>query len=113
MPQQWQQARESEWSYNAIIKIFETETDFNEYVCSQSICESIWISIDATYPPRNNTSGEYKFHSIIYNAPAYRNSDNYYLAYDGYDEWRIMPEKCFLDGVTCGFFQIDSKGTLK
>ena len=53
LPQQWSEAEES-WNNNAIIKIFETEKDFYEFICSKSICESIWISIDATHPNRNN-----------------------------------------------------------
>ena len=108
----WQEGDGVGWSNNAIIKIFATENDFNEYICSQSSCESIWISIDAFNSNRNRESGEFKFHSIMNNAPAYRNANNVYLAYNG-DTWLISAEKCFLDGVTCGWFKIDSTGTPK
>ena len=84
LPQRWQEMGEPDWSNNAIINIFETENDFNEYICSQSNCESIWISIDATYSKLNKKGGEYKFHSILNSRPAYRNADNTYLAYNGY-----------------------------
>ena len=106
----WQEGDGVGWSKNAIIKIFATENDFNENICSQSNCESIWISIDATNSSKNSKGGEFKFHSIMNNAPAYRNANNEYLAYDG-DTWLIMSEKCFLDGVTCGWFKIYSTGT--
>ena len=46
------------------------------------------------------------------NAPAYRNANNEYLAYDG-DTWFITTEKSFIDGVTGGWFKIDSTGTSK
>ena len=108
-PHKWQEAGDN-WSNNAIIKISETENDYYEYICSQSNCESIWISIDATDSSRNSKGGEFKFHSIMNNAPAYRNTNNEYLANDG-DTWLITTEKCFIDSVTCGWFKIDSKGT--
>ena len=82
-PLQWQEVGGVGWSNNAIIKISETENDYQEYICSQSNCESIWISIDAFNSNRNSESGEFKFHSIMNNAPAYRNANNAYLAYGG------------------------------
>ena len=45
-------------------------------------------------------------------APAYRNINNIYLAYDG-DTWLITSEDCFLDDITCGWLRIDTTGTLK
>ena len=81
----------------------------NKYLVSR---KSIWISIDATDPTRNSKGGEYKFHSILNNAPAYHNDKNDYLAYDGL-RWLIMSESTFLDGVTGGWFKIETKGTLK
>ena len=109
----WQEGDGVGWSNNVIIKIFATENDFNENICSQSNCESIWISIDATYSSKNSKGGEFKFHSIMNNAPAYHNANNEYLAYDG-DTWFILSEKKFLDGVNGGgWFKFDSRGTLK
>ena len=73
---------------------------------------SIWISIYSTNSDRNNKAGEYEFHSILNNAPAYRNAENNYFAYDG-EEWYIMSEKRFIDGISGGWFRIYSEGTLK
>ena len=56
--------------------------------------------------------GEYEFHSIMYNTPAYRNTKNDYLVFDG-DTWLITDEDCFLDDVSCGWLRIDSRGTPK
>ena len=111
LPQEWQEAGGG-WSNNAVINIFGNENDFYEYICTQSNCGSIWISIDATDSNRNNKGGEFEFHSIFNNEPAYRNVKNEYLAYDG-DTWLIMPEYRFLDGVTGGWFKIETTGTLK
>ena len=111
MSQQWQEV--PNWSNNAIIKIFETEYDFNEYICSLTTCKSIWISIDATNSYNNHKGGEYKFHSIMNNLPAYRNANNDYLAHDGYDEWYIMSEDKFVNDVTGGWFRIASTGSMK
>ena len=74
--------------------------------------KSIWISIDATDPEKNNKGGEYKFHSILNSAPAYHNAKNNYLAYTGL-QWFIMSENRFLNGVTGGWFKIDTTGTFK
>ena len=57
----------------------------------------------------NTKGGQYKFDSIVNNAPAYRNENNDYLALNG-TTWLIMPENRFLDGVTGGWFKIDSRG---
>ena len=111
LPQEWQEAGDG-WSNNAVVKIFGSENDFNEYICTQSNCGSIWISIDATDPNRNSYGGEFEFHSIFNNAPVYRNVNNIYLAYDG-DEWYIMSEDRFLNGITGGWFRIETTGTLK
>ena len=111
LSQQWQEAGVSDWSINAIIKIFETEYVFNEYICSQTTCKSIWISIDATVSNRDQKSGEFKFHSIVNDAPAYRNADNDFLAYNGNNEWFILPEDRFVNDVNGGWFKIASKGT--
>ena len=110
MPQEWQEAGDG-WSNNAVVKIFGSENDFNEYICTQSNCGSIWISIDANDPNLNTYGGEFEFHSIFNIAPAYRNVKNHYLAYDG-DEWYIMPEDCFLDGIACGWLRIQTTGIL-
>ena len=111
LPQEWQEAGDG-WSNNAFIKIFGNKNDFDEYICTQSNCDSIWISIDATDPNLNNYSGEFEFHSIMNTAPAYRNINNIYLAFNGY-WWYIMPEGCFLAGVTCGSLRIETTGILK
>ena len=73
---------------------------------------SIWISIHATNPELNSY-GEYEFHSIVNNAPAYRSARNTYLAYDESNKWYIMSEERFMDGISGGWFRIDSKGILK
>ena len=73
---------------------------------------NIWISIDATNSMLNKKDGEYKFHSISNERPAYRNADNHYLAYR-LNAWFIMPEGKFDKGVTDGWFRIDSTGTIK
>ena len=112
LPQRWQEVGEQPWSNNAIIKIYENENDFNEYICSQSNCGSIWISINATNSNHNNKGGEFEFHSIFNIAPAYRNVNNIYLAYDGYN-WLIMPKDSFLTGVLAGWFKIETTGTMK
>ena len=112
LPQRWQEAGSSAFSNNAIIKIFESENDFNEYICTQSHCGSIWISIDPTDSFFHNRGGEFEFHSILNNAPAYRNVKKDYLAYSGYS-WFIMPEYHFLDGVISGWFTTKTTGTLK
>ena len=106
LPQQWEAVRNS-----AIIKIFEIENDFNDYICTQSYCGSIWISIDATQNLFNDLGGEFKFHSIINNAPAYRYAQCYFV-HDG-SEWYIMSESRFLDGLSGGWFKNNFKGTLK
>ena len=111
LPQEWQEAGDG-WSNNAVIKIYESENYFNEYICSQSNCGSIWISINATNSNHNNKGGEFEFHSIFNIAPAYRNVKNHYLAYDG-SEWYIMSEDRFLNGITGGWLRIESTGTLK
>ena len=111
LPRQWQEAGGG-WSNNAVIKIFENENDFVEYICTQSNCGSIWISIDATDSNRNNYGGEFEFHSILNNAPAYRNVNFRYLAYTG-DTWLIMAEYLFSDDLTGGWFKIRTTGTLK
>ena len=117
MPEQWRETSGGmdPWNNNAIIKIFEAENDYNEYICTQSNCESIWISIDATNSNLNNKGGEFKFHSIVNNRPAYHNSNSDYLAYnDKNDEWLIMSEYSIVNGVTGGWFlRAASKGTLK
>ena len=48
----------------------------------------------------------------MHNAPAYRNANNEYLANNG-DTWYIMSENRFIDGITGGWFRIDSTGTPK
>ena len=111
MSQRWLEVGEPNWSNNATIKIFETENDFNEYICSQSYCKSIWISINATFTGFNKKGGEYQFHSITNERPSYRNANNY-LAY-GLNAWLIISEGSFANGVTNGWFRIDSTGTLK
>ena len=111
LPQEWQEAGGG-WSNIAVIKIYESENYFNEYICSQSNCGSIWISINATNSNRDNKGGKFEFHSIFNIAPAYRNVNNIYLAYDG-DEWYIMSENSFLGGITSGWFLIETTGTLK
>ena len=111
--QEWQEFGNGVWSNNAAVKIFENENDFYEYICNQSICGSIWISIDATDPDLNNMSGEFEFHSILNNAPAYRNDKNDYLAYDGQNKWFIMSEDSFLNGVTGGWLKIETTGIFK
>ena len=58
---------------------------------------NIWISIDATNSMLNKKDGEYKFHSISNERPAYRNADNHYLAYR-LNAWFIMPEGKFEKG---------------
>ena len=112
LPQEWQEAVDGSWSNNTVIKIYENENDFNEYICTQSNCGSIWISIDATDPNRNSYGGEFEFHSIFNIAPVYRNVNNIYLAYNG-DEWYIMPEDWFLNGINGGWFRIETTGILK
>ena len=111
LPQEWQEAGNG-WSNNAVVKIFGKENDFNEYFCTQSNCGSVWISIDATYSNHNKRSGEFEFYSIMHNAPAFRNEKNDILAYDG-DIWLIMSVDNFLDGITGGWFFIETTGTLK
>ena len=112
LSQEWQEAVDGSWSNNTVIKIYENENDFNEYICTQSHCDSIWISINATNSNRNNKGGEFEFHSIFNIAPAYRNVNNIYLAYDGYN-WLIMPKDSFLTGVLAGWFKIETTGTMK
>ena len=112
LPQHWKEAGVPAWSNNAIIIIHESENDFNETICSQSNCGSIWISINATNSNRNNKGGEFEFHSIFNIAPAYRNVNNIYLAYDGYN-WLIMPKDSFLTGFLAGWFKIETTGTMK
>ena len=112
LPQEWQEAGDGSWSNNAVIKIFGNENDFDEYICTQSNCGSIWISIDATDSSRNNKGGEFEFHSIVNIAPAYRNAQNNYLAFYR-DAWLIMPEDSFLDGTFAGWFNIETTGTFK
>ena len=109
LPEQWQEAGDEPWAYNATIKIFENEMDYIEHVCTKVKCKSIWISINATNTDCNNKGGEYEFHSISNNAPAYRDAKNNYFAYNG-DEWYIMSEKSFLDGISGGWLRIYSKG---
>ena len=94
------------YQYDFIETNFQNNTHFSEK-------NNIWIFIDATNPNRNNFGGEFEFHSIFNNAPAYRNVNNIYLAYNG-DEWYIMSEDRFLDGIT-GFewFRIETTGNLK
>ena len=112
MPHQWREAGEN-WNNNATIIIFERENDYIDHVCSQTNCESVWISIDATNTNFNTYAGEYEFHSIVNNVPAYRNAKNYYLAYDESHAWYITSEERFLDGISGGWFRIYSKGILK
>ena len=111
LPQEWQEAGNG-WSNNAVVKIFGKENDLNDYICTQSICGSLWISIDATYSNHNKKSGKFEFHSIIHNAPAFRNDNHDYLTYDGH-KWYIMSEGRFLDGNSGGWFRIETTGTLK
>ena len=109
MPEQWQEAGDEPWSYNATIKIFEKKVDYIEHICTPINCESIWISINAMNTDRNKKTGEYRFHSIVNNAPAYRDAENNYFAYDGY-KWLILSQYCFQNNISCGWFRIFSKG---
>ena len=109
MPEQWQEAGDVSWNYHATIEIFEKEIDYIQHVCTKVRCESIWISINASNTNLNNKAGEYKFHSILNNAPAYRHAKNNYFAYDG-DKWTIMSEERFMNGISGGWFRINSKG---
>ena len=111
LTRQWQEVGGG-WSNIATIQIYESENDFNEYICTQSHCDSIWISIDATNSNRNNKGGEFEFHSIFNNAPAYRNVKKDYIAYTG-SGWFIMPEHGFLAGANGGWFTTKTTGTLK
>ena len=74
---------------------------------------SIWISIDATNTDLNYKAGEYVFHSIVNNAPAYRNAKNTYLGYAESNRWYILSEGRFMNDFSGGWFRIDSKGILK
>ena len=89
----------------------------NNYNFEGISTKNIWILIDATNPNLNNKGGEYKFHSILNDAPAYHNAKNDFLAFDGENEWYIMSEDRFVissaDDIFGGWFKINSRGTLK